>query len=378
MSVEKVERKSGVVWRVRWREGGRNRARTLGRKRDAEAFDAEIRRRLRVGDLASLDAGQQTLAEFAEEWWRLYAVPNLSDRTRRSYAGMWDRHVLPRLGGHRLRDVHPEMVERFRADLPEAGVGEPTIYRVLALLQGVMQRAVEWQGIAANPVRLVRKPRVRRKRQVRPLPPRTVEEMRQLLLSRGRHRDATMVSVLAYAGLRPSEMLALTWDAIRDRTLLVERATNDGSIKSTKGTGRARTVRLLAPLGADLAEWRMACGRPPDDALVFPDRNGGPWTDGMWQGWHKDAFRPAKRAAGVPSARPYDLRHSFVSLLIQEGVSIIEIARQAGHTPTMTLEVYGHVFDELDPAERVSAEAQIRRARDELVPVSYPRTEAAG
>jgi integrase len=98
----------------------------------------------------------------------------------------------------------------------------------------------------------------------------------------------------------------------------------------------------------------------------------------MWQGWHKDAFGPAKRAAGVPKARPYDLRHSFVSLLIQEGVSIIEIARQAGHNPTMTLEVYGHVFNEFDPAERVSAETQIRLARDELVPVSYLDAEAAG
>jgi integrase len=272
------------------------------------------------------------------------------------------------------------MVERFRADLHEAGVGDPTIYRVLALLQGVMQRAVEWERISSNPVRLVRKPRISRIREVRPLSPDVVEAMRAHLLTVGRHghRDATMVSVLAYAGLRPSEMLALSWDAIRERTLLVERATNDGGFKTTKGTGRARTVRLLAPLATDLAEWRMACGRPPDDALVFPGREGSAWTDGMWQGWHKDGFRPAKRAAGVPKARPYDLRHSFVSLLIQEGVSIIDIARQAGHNPTMTLAVYGHVFDEFDPSERVPAETQIRRARSELVPVSYPPTEAAG
>ena len=41
MSVERVQRKSGPVWRVRWRdEQGRPRSRVLGRKRDAEAFDA--------------------------------------------------------------------------------------------------------------------------------------------------------------------------------------------------------------------------------------------------------------------------------------------------------------------------------------------------
>ena len=36
----------------------------------------------------------------------------------------------------------------------------------------------------------------------------------------------------------------------------------------------------------------------------------------------------------------------------------------------MTLEVYGHVFDEFDPAERIPADAQIRRAREETQDVS--------
>jgi hypothetical protein len=52
-------------------------------------------------------------------------------------------------------------------------------------------------------------------------------------------------------------------------------------------------------------------------------------------------------------ARPYNLRHSFVSLLIHEGRSVVEVAQQAGHSPTMTLDVYAHVFDEFDIAERV-------------------------
>jgi hypothetical protein len=49
--------------------------------------------------------------------------------------------------------------------------------------------------------------------------------------------------------------------------------------------------------------------------------------------WRKHAFVPAAQAAGLNAPRPYDLRHSFVSLLINEGVSIVEVARQAGHLP---------------------------------------------
>ena len=71
--------------------------------------------------------------------------------------------------------------------------------------------------------------------------------------------------------------------------------------------------------------------------------------------------------------RPYDLRHSFVSLLLAEGMSVVEVARQAGHSPMMALNTYGHVIEELAGTERRLAEDVIREARDELVPLTYPQ-----
>ena len=71
-----------------------------------------------------------------------------------------------------------------------------------------------------------------------------------------------------------------------------------------------------------------------------------------------------RRAAGVEDPRPYDLRHSFASLLIHEGRhSIVEIAAQLGHNPTTCLSSYAHVIAELQEAPRVPAEQQIRLAR---------------
>jgi hypothetical protein len=118
MSVERVERAdSTVVWRVRWRQAGRNRAKVLGRKRDAEAFDAELRRRKRTGEIAMLDAGKEPLAEFGEEWWTLHADANLARSTLQLYAMLWDTHILPRLGAVPLRELKPELVNRFRLEL---------------------------------------------------------------------------------------------------------------------------------------------------------------------------------------------------------------------------------------------------------------------
>jgi hypothetical protein len=114
VSIERVERKDGsVVWRVRWRQGSRNRSKVLGRKRDAEAFDAELRRRKRTGELAQLDAGREPLREFGEEWWSLHAQPNLARSTLELYAMLWDTHILPRLGDVPLRELTPEVVNRF-------------------------------------------------------------------------------------------------------------------------------------------------------------------------------------------------------------------------------------------------------------------------
>ena len=87
--------------------------------------------------------------------------------------------------------------------------------------------------------------------------------------------------------------------------------------------------------------------------------------------WRRKVFSEAVTAAKLPAMRPYDLRHSLASLMIAEGRSILEVAEQLGHAPTMTLDVYGHVLAELDGRER-SAEDLIREARRDLR-VDYAR-----
>lgn len=178
-------------------------------------------------------------------------------------------------------------------------------------------------------------------------------------------RDATLISVLAYAGLRPGEALALRWGDVRTKTILVQRATSLGEEKATKPS-QNRTVRLLGPLKADLAEWRLAAGRPPDTALVFPAAAG-------------DVCGRSRRTSRGAGARPYDLRHSFASLLLHEGRSVIYVARQLGHDARLMLTKYGHVIDELEDAPRLDAETAIRQAREALsVPPQYPAASNAG
>ncbi|MGZ4193610.1 MAG: hypothetical protein ACXVRW_14245, partial [Solirubrobacteraceae bacterium] len=78
--------------------------------------------------------------------------------------------------------------------------------------------------------------------------------------------------------------------------------------------------------------------------------------------WRKRNFARALRALAI-KARPYDLRHSFASLLLHEGRSVIYVARQLGHGAQLTLRFYGHVIEELDDAPQTTAETAISEAR---------------
>jgi len=196
----------------------------------------------------------------------------------------------------------------------------------------------------------VRKPSVHRYREVRVIAPETVEAIRARL----EPLDATLISVLAYAGLRPwSEAVALSWDDVGEQALRVY----------APKTRRSRSVRLLGPLRADLRAFRLASGRPPGRAPVF-----GTWGQHTPRAWSRRVWQPAVKAVGLPeSTRPYDLRHSFASLLIAEGQTAVEVAAQLGHSPVMTLETYAHVFAEFEPGSRVPAEERIRGAGESRI-----------
>jgi integrase len=347
-------RKRGKSYEVRWKEGGRKRSRSFRRKGDANVFDVEVKRRRQLGALApDVIQSRRTLAEFVEEeWWPRYAIPNLAADTRRRYLELWGMHLYPRLGGFELREITPMVVEDLRDQMARTGASADTQRRSMTLLQGIMKRAVVRSLIPANPVAQVQKPR-QHASEPQPLSPATIEQIRVQL----RPRDAMIVSLLAYAGLRPVEDRGARWADARDRTLRV----------AASKTGRVRHIDLLSPLAQDLAGWRLASGRPPEGELIVPRPTGGEWTRSDWANWRRRIWRPAAIEAGVTGdLRPYRLRASFVSLLLWAGEDLPYVAEQAGHSVATLARHYAGVIRELRGQPRVPAEEAIRRARASL------------
>lgn len=319
MSVERVERKGGTVWRVRWRDAdGAARSRVAGRKSDAVLLDAEIKRRRRVGEVLPARRQDVTLGEFAVEWFDRMA-PSVSERTAGQRALAWDTHLLPLLGHVPLRQLSLEHVAMARSAMHEAGLSDATVRSYLSILSSVLARAAEWGRIPASPMKGYRLPSGRRTRVVRPL---TADELARLCSGLS-ERGARVVTILERSGLRPGELRALRREHVQDRLYVM----------GTK-TRRSRTVPIDALLREALGsggEW------------VVPASDGGQWTVSGWNNWTQQQFKPAARAAGV-SAVPYDLRHTAASRWIAEGVDVLEVARRLGHSPTMTLSTYAHQF----------------------------------
>ncbi len=108
---------------------------------------------------------------------------------------------------------------------------------------------------------------------------------------------------------------------------------------------------------------------------MFPRPDGSPWTRDDWANWRHRTFQANAEKIGRLNTRPYDLRHSFVSLLIAEGRTVIDVAGQAGHSPETCLRYYAHLFAEFDPG--CGSAPRTRSARPAVTQVDAQRTQVA-
>lgn len=380
MSVHPYKTADGTRHQVRWREAnGRVRTRSFTSKKEAVAFDADVKARKYKGDVLPRP-GRETLAQAFDEWWRLRGI-RLAENTQETYRAVWNAHVKDRFDHHPIAELasNPQLIEELLADMREREVGDAAQRRVLAVMSSVLSAAVRWKKIATNPVLGTPKPPGKRKRHPRPMPPLVIERIRLQMLRRKtlgdsrqrRASDACLVMLMSYAGLRPGEALALTWGDVGKRTLAIDKAVSLGEDAPTK-TRTIRSVPLVKQLADDLHNLRMVQGFPAESRPLFPGANGDRWSRWQYRNWRTRVWRPVmeKLASGEPpqewlaTTRPYDCRGSFVSLHLRAGASPLEVAEWAGHSTQVMFEHYANVIKELVGEPTIPAEEQISRARE--------------
>ena len=358
----------------------------------ANAFDAKLTLDRLTRDVGAIAAAGMRLDSYAQEWFRDFAQVELARKTQIEYAEQWDRHLLKRVGHLPFAKCTTPVFEKLRQELVRQGLGQATIAKLLGLLQAMFREAVLWGYMDTNPLKAVPKRRSGQSGAPKPqvaasrvLGPLVVELMRAWLLEQGRRKDALLVCLLHYAGLRPGEALALDVERVLKQTLVIDAALSLGEEKQTKNR-RNRSVRLLAPLRPDLDAYLLEQGlraglllpreqfregvitRGPKQGQPLrirvaewkPEQ---PWSDSTYRSWRRNVYCPVRVALGEAAGKPYDGRHSFASLLLHEGKNLAYVAEQLGDSIDTVQRTYLHVIEELVGQPITAAEETIRAAR---------------
>jgi integrase len=174
--------------------------------------------------------------------------------------------------------------------------------------------------------------------------------------------NRNVLATAVFTGLRQSELLGLSWADVdlEAGVLRVRRQLDRGGGYSEPKTWRAkRDVVLMPSLVTLLRAHRLASAYPDPTDPVFVTRTGRPlYYRNLIRGLRLALAKAGLEDDGRPRLRFHDLRHTYASLLIAQGLNVAFISHLLGHaSPSFTLDVYGGLFDRAEHA---------RRARDRL------------
>ena len=278
--------------------------------------------------------------------WLSYDLTRVTVHTKENYESLVRAHVLPTIGARKLRDLTATDVDRWLLERAKV-LSTRTVRLLHSLLNRAVNRAMAHDKVKRNVVSVCRPPLGR---QGRPSKSLTVDQAKALLAAAPKSPLHAYIVVSLLTGARTEELRPLTWanvdlDGQADHdppvppSIRVWHSVRAGG--DTKTRRSRRTLALPARCVAVLRLQRQQQNHPAQDRLVFPSAAG---TE-MDRHNVLRAFRQVVDAAGLDTDAwtPRELRHSLVSLLSDNGVSIEDIADLCGHSGTSVTEtVYRH------------------------------------
>ncbi|MBI4774596.1 MAG: site-specific integrase [Deltaproteobacteria bacterium] len=275
--------------------------------------------------------------------WLEYKKPKLRSTTWKVYEGHVRNHF-EELNHLKIVQVTLPVLEKFISDRQTHGMNINTIRKILVTLGQILSYAARHRYIDHNPLRDVERPRDSGEDlQDNEITVLTPEQIQALLGSVDNQKYRTLFMLAVMTGARQGELLGLKWSDldIENHQIHIQRTFNKGRFFPPKTKKSTRRIDLGPGVVTELRKWKIACS-PNGLNLMFPNDAGNPIN---YSNMVRREFQPALRAAGLPKLRFHDLRHTFASLLIEQGENIKYIQTQLGHsTPTVTLNVYAHLF----------------------------------
>jgi integrase len=318
---------------------GRERAKTFGRRADADRFAASVETDKARGEWIDPRLGRTTVADWAEGW--LARLAHVQPKTRVGYESLLRTCVLPAFGTTPLARVEQPAVAAWVAEMRARGLSPSRIRQAYRVMSSLMAAAVQGGYLARSPCTGIRLPRAAR----RDATLLTAAEVDRLADAAGAH--GTLIYLLAYGGLRWGEVAALRrrrCDLLRRRVEVAEAVSdvNGRLVYGPTKTFERRWVRLPDFLAEQLARQLEGVGADPDE-LVFRGQRGAPLR---YQSFRRAVWDRAVADAGLSDGvTPHCLRHTCASLLIASGADPVAVQRHLGHRDvTTTMNIYAGLF----------------------------------
>ena len=321
-------------------------------------------------------------SDYLDYWLNNYCKINLKYNTIQAYTNIINKHIIPKLGKYRLSTLTSMKLNSFITEICEENDFAPAYFKnILKVLKGSFREACNVYGfIKYNPARDLRLPRFDKRREdVKHLY--TQQEI-DLILNRFTDNDTFTCVFLTscYTGMRTGEVCALTWDNIdlEKGIIKIEHNVYDkpkddkgrwylGTTKTETGTRKVHICNTLqialqnykkkqdylkkiygrryayynledvVNRAGKVVEHRIVRNEiKTDDSLnlVFTRE------DGTYIGTDvtKYPYKIIHNELGIKKCRFYDLRGSYATKILKNGVEIRDVADILGHKNIETTE----------------------------------------
>ena len=331
---------------------------------------AEVKEKLKsaVEDNQKIDVCKNTdltVGQWAMLWYENYAKPSIRESTAEYYRNYIEKHIIPRIGKTKLKKLTTLDIQKFYNETRESGrvqryegmenlsLSNKTIRGLHTMLRQCMEQAVSERLIPYNPAANCKLP-PKEKKEMQIIPP---ENLGAYLKAAEEHGVLPMFYLELTTGLRRGELLALLWTDlnINEKCLTVSKSVSRGKgelrVTEPKTKNSIRTVYVDDEAIRLLIEEHK---RHPLNPYMFPS----PVTGGMYgpdcvARIHKKLM---KKAGIEEHVRFHDLRRTFATLALQNGVDPKTVSRMLGHySAEFTLDVYTNVTKDMqkEAAEKI-------------------------
>ena len=295
---------------------------------------------------------EYTVAEWLRLWYELYAKPNIRPTTADSYRLGIEKHVIPRIGDIKLNKLTSREIQKMYKDLQEngrlrksqkskqPGLSNSTVRGIHMMLHNALDRAVKERLILRNPTADCIIPNIQKQEMKILLP----EDMKTYLEAANKRGVLPMFYLELVSGVRKGELVALLWDDldIEQRTISVSkqalsRPGGEIVVNRPKTENSIRAISIPQEAVDLLVEEHQ---KHPDNPYMFPSpKTGEMYYPDSVVNLHKKLLQDA----GLEHIRFHDLRHTFATIALQNGVDVKTVSSMLGHYDAgFTLRTYTH------------------------------------